>query len=609
MRRFGSISFILLISLSSCLRSREDQSATRIPISGSPYCTTQRLSQPTAGTSGPGLIFKVDPMVASEQRTLSPGSNQLSQYTSSATLQNLTGFGILQGAYVDVVNGLCGESYGAFSPDNDFNYNYGDPRFSEVMDYYHGDRYRSELDQANALLPAQSVYIISKCDIQDNAYYSQGYDSANNVVDYVCMGSSSRYASADLSHDSQVVTHELQHAHTSHSYSPTIDFNQMIYDEAGAINEAVSDFVALAMTDEQTPNLMGFDPLEFSRWALGSFFTKSSMRGARRCPVYDSDYPACLSYQKGASGFSSANNHVSFSYPDGLGWPYAKTASAPGFLKNTFINNGGQQQIHQNAPIIAGTLWEIYEGIKANHSGSAQFARRKMMKLITEALAILPKPNPATDLSPVSFISFGEALNQVAAGVGFTLADRNLLQDVTDTRGLTSVEQLPAGWAQVGEGSTANAGLRFIDTEPTDGNRNERLNPGDKGAIFFDIKNFASITAGGLLIDVQIVGAGIRFFGAQNNRGYLSDTHAMIRYGKINGSAIVTALNTGSAAYRVPTGQTYFKTDPNYDYNGFTALWLEVLPDASPGMIEFHVRVQPTNGPEATLIFPAEIDP
>lgn len=603
--RIGPVAvFTLSVSGASCVGSKTEvttMSNTSYPA----YCGLDPLAPGTSGGSGQGLIFQVDPMVASGNPVLSPSSNSIGNFTSSVTLENLSGRGVLSGAYIDVVNGLCGDRYGARSATNDFRYSYDDSRFAEVMDYHSADRFRSELDAANALLPADPITLISNCDIEDNAFYTQDFDSNHQLYDLVCMGKSSRYAKASLSHDSQVTVHELQHATTGHAYSPTVDLNRFDYDEAGAMNEGISDFMALMMSAPETSG--GFDLRVFSRWALGSFFTRSSARGANRCPAYDSSYPNCGAFASDATGFSADNNHVSYVYPDGLGWPYARTFSAPGYVRNTFLGTNGQQSIHQNAPIITGTLWEIYEALRTNHANDEEFARRTMMKLVTEAIALLPKPNSSVDLSPVTFPKFGQRLNTAASALSLSVSDRNAIQAVTDLRGLTNAPQLSANWARVGPGSSANAGLRFIDLAPANGNRNEKFNRGDQGAVWLDIENLSSLTAGGLLVDVSIIGSGIRFLGSNYNTGFLSDSRAMVRYGKVNGSAVVSALSSTNAAYHVPTGSTYLKTDPNYDVTGYTALWVEVRSNAAPGTVTFRARIQPENGPEVTLDFPAVI--
>src|SRR5690606_7333519 len=156
----ASVHFLAFLALSGCLWQSDKESSAKDSEGGPSYCTTHRLSQHMAGTTGGGLIFQIDPTAATGERNLSPGSNRLPEFTSQATLKNLMGYGILQGAYLSVLNGSCGDSYGAFHANNQFSYSYGDPRFTEVMDYHYGDHYRSELDEANALLPAQSVFVI-----------------------------------------------------------------------------------------------------------------------------------------------------------------------------------------------------------------------------------------------------------------------------------------------------------------------------------------------------------------------------------------------------------------------------------------------------------------
>lgn len=604
LRRNLSAAFLCVgLAFTGCIGGGAGEESTTSAVSSPPYCSEPVSPTPIAGSTGQGDVFPVDPMVSSGNALLSPASALLGNYAQTESLSHLTGRGVLEGAYVNVVNGVCGESHGAKSSTNDFRYPVSDPRFAEVAAYRAADLFRSELDQADSLLPAAPVKVVANCSIQDNAYYTQYY-SNGTLVDYVCMGTSSKYGAGNFSHDAQVTMHELQHATTGHAYSPVVDLNRLDYDEAGALNEGISDFMALVVSEPD--NMGSFDPRKFSRWALGALFTKSSARGAHRCPEYDSDYPNCGGFQSSAAGFSADQNHVSYVYPDGLGWPYAKTFSAPGYVRNTFNGSGSQQEIHQAAPIVAGVLWDIYEALKANHGGDATWARRAMIELVTEAVAHLPKPSNA-DVSPVTFPRFGVELNNAAATIGLSAQDRASVEAATDARGLTNAPQLGANWAAVGPGSSANAGLRFIDLAPANGIRNERFNAGDQGALWLDIANLSALTAGGLLVDVEVIGGKIRFLDSNYNYGYLSPTRAQVRYGKVNGSAIVSALASANAAYHVPTGTTYFKTDPNYGIYGFTALWVEVRSDATPGIVTLRAKIKPANGPEVTLDFPAEI--
>ena len=595
----------LLIGGVSC-KGSHSQSANSTAQQLPWYCTQQTPDAPITGTVGTGLTFDLDPMVSSKNQTLAPTSVNLGSYAASTPLEHLTGRGLLSGAYVDVVNGTCGGQHGAFDSSNQFNFPYGDPRFPEVMGYAYGDRFRAALDDANVLLPAHPVRVIATCNVKDNAYYSQALDSANNLVDFICLGTSSRVKGANFADDGEVTMHELEHATTTHAYSTTTDLNRLSYDEAGGINEGISDFMSLIFSEPLLP--AGFDPKVFSRWALGSFFSRPSFRGAHRCPTYDPSFPNCDSFRTDTSGFSGAQNHISFAYPDGMGWPYATTDSGPGIVKNEFLNFTAQEEIHNTATIASGTLFEIYEGLKSSHAGDPVAARKLASKLMVEAMMRLPKPTDANP-EPVNYRTFGAALSTATVTLGFSADDQAAIGRTLTERGLIGAPNLESGWAGVGPGSSVNAGIRYIDVQPANGIRDEKFKPGDKGAVWFDLKNLSALTAGGISLDVTIVGSGIRFLDGNYNYGYQSDSHANIYYGKVNGSAVVAALAASDPNYSVPTDTTYFRTNPNYDVYGTTTLWVEVLPTATPGPITFHVTATPANGPPATLDFPAKIGP
>src|SRR5690606_14740706 len=132
---------------------------------------------------------------------------------------------------------------------------------------------------------------------------------------------------------------------------------------------------------------------------------------AAKCPVWTADYPTCSNFSKTSTGFSAANQRVSFAYPDGLGWPYARPSSGANLGSVWYFdfdnNDIGShrvyfEEIHQTAPIITGALYDAYVGMKAGGAfGNAQDARRAMLKLLMETIKVLPKAS-AADPSPVT---------------------------------------------------------------------------------------------------------------------------------------------------------------------------------------------------------------
>ncbi|MEO5971476.1 MAG: hypothetical protein ABIQ95_16250, partial [Bdellovibrionia bacterium] len=291
-----------------------------------------------AGALGTAKVFFPDPIVRSGDPGLLPVSVKLDDYLEAVQLSHLNGSGVLKGTHIEVLNGIkCEYKFGAFDAKNQFTFSHSDWRFQEAMAYYFGDTYQTYLESigylraggfgqyrelSSSYIP-DPVQIVAHCELNDNAYFIRGTNSAGKMIEQVCLGDSVRTPGAFYGDDAIVTLHELQHATTSDSYSPTQDLNQLFYDEAGSLNEAVSDVMGLIYTADKLDDK--FDPRVFSRWALGTFDPKGShLRGAHKCPVYDSRYPSC----DGFPGFSipqgSNNNQttISYVYPDGMGWPY-----------------------------------------------------------------------------------------------------------------------------------------------------------------------------------------------------------------------------------------------------------------------------------------------
>jgi hypothetical protein len=376
-----------------------------------------------------------------------------------------------------------------------------------------------------------------------------------------------------------------------------------------------------------------FDVRVFSRWALGKFSPGSpSTRGAHLCPTYDPSYPNCTGYALGGSGMNSGTNTVSYSYPDGMGWPFTGSFSGPGYLKNVHnssINRFLREQIHNIAPLIAGTLWDIYQALKARRSGDATAAKTAALKLVMETLKILPKPS-SSDVSPVSYISFSQSMRTVAAllTTTFTANDLSDLDSVLTARGLHGYTPLPSGWAQVGPGNNPNTpGVRVLDSPttliPWLGNMsadssvvtqvgatssNGRINKGEVVALWVDVQNTAALSAGGLKLDVTSPDTDIRFLNWNYNYGYLASNHVQVIYQKVYGTDAVAALDLGSASYQTGAGNTYFTTNPQYISTYYTALWVKASATAAANkVVNLQVIVTPTNGPSTTLSVPVTI--
>jgi hypothetical protein len=514
------------------------------------------------------------------------------------------GYGTLSGTYVNVVTDACNESAGAFSASNDFRFDHSDARFAEVMNYHYGNQFRSDLVASSALYPSGSFLMIANCNVTDNAYYSQGLDAQGNLVDFVCIGTSSNYpTTSSFSDDGEVMMHELQHGTTGHAYSSVEDFNKFAYDEAGAINEALSDFTGLIQGDAEV--ISPFKNFEFSRWALGLLFNSSAMRGAAKCPVWTADYPTCANFSKTTTGFSESAKRISFAYPDGLGWPYAGPAAGAS-LSSVWTTNLGFEEIHQTAPIITGALWDIYDAIKTA-SGDATTTRRRMQRLVVETIKTLPHAS-AADPSPVTMPVLATKLLAMAAtntAGNFSGAEQTIISNALSARGLTSVPAVADGWASVGpNGVAGHSGLFFYETTAV-GPANNRMHAGEKGMVFFDIANSSANTAAAPLIKVTSSDARIKFSGASKNPGYVSDTVAFTRYGKINGSNIVTQMNNGAGPHTGITN-SYFNGPGLYGVNSQTALFIEIAAGTPVGTaFTFTLQITPANmtSTPSTVIF------
>ena len=607
-RRIRLIPYYLALPLAFVLGGCAKVSGVTSTVGQAAYCPSNVGTTPIAGTTGNGKVFTLDPLISSGNASLSPGSSTLGNFTSTVALSNLLGYGVLKGTYVDVVSDRCSESYGAYSASNDFLYSHGDDRFAEVMNYHYGDQFRSDLFASSALYPSGSFLMIANCDVTDNAYYSQGLDAHGNLIDYVCIGKSSAYpTTTSFSEDGEVMMHELQHATTGHAYSSTEDFNKLNYDEAGAVNEALSDFIGLIQADPEV--VSPFKNFEFSRWALGLLFSQSAMRGAARCPVWTADYPTCASFNKAASGFSESAKRISFAYPDGLGWPYAGPA-AGSTLRTVWTTNLGFEEIHQTAPIITGAMWEIYDAFKTA-SGDETTSRRRLQRLLMETIKTLPKAS-AADPSPVTMPVLATKLVAMAATVTagvFTAGEQTTIANILAARGLTSIPTVADGWAGVGpNGVAGHAGLFFYETVAV-GTANNRMHAGEQGMVWFDISNSSANTAAAPLIKVTSSDARIKFSGVTKNPGYVSNTVAFIRYGKINGSNIVTQMNNGAGTHTGITS-SYFNGSQLYGVNSETALFIEVAAGTPVGTsFTFTLDITPANKTSATstVVFPVTL--
>ncbi|MCM2323204.1 MAG: hypothetical protein NDJ90_08065 [Oligoflexia bacterium] len=608
--------FLAVAGIAGCAKLETREAATA-------QCAPESLRTVT-GSEGSANVLFPDPVAASGDPALSPGSLRLDLFDSAAPLRNLGGRGVLEGQYVEVRNGLsCGGWFGAYDEKNLFTYPYADARFQEAASYYVGDGYRSRLDELQYLAPAEPVRIIAHCDRRDNASFQFARDSAGQTYPKVCLSDSSTNEGAYYSDDAVVTIHELQHATTIDLYTGGTraeQLTQFFYDEAGALNEGISDFMALAYTALSLSD--AFDPRQFSRWALDKFLPNyRATRGAHRCPEYDSAFGARCS---GFPGLSSDTNTVSYVYPDGIGWPYADNYSGSDKLRQAFLNYRSKEEIHGNGILLTGALFDLYEALKAGHGGDALVAQGLTMKAVLEALRHLPRPN-ASNRSPVTLRGFAATLlawDRVPT-VGFSEADHEAALRVFTERGLIGGRQLEPGWAQIGDGAVETPGLKVEDLPQTlkawlgmpeaipqtiETGRNNKADPGEVIALWFDLKNISEVTAGGVLLKVvSLEPELVTFLGNDINVGYVSPSETQVMYSKINGTAAALALSSGR--YPIATSNTYFKTVPEYRNAPVTPVWVKVASSAPHGkQVLLRVEALPANGEASVVEFPLTIN-
>lgn len=584
-------------------------------------CAPTSLSV-VADSTGSASVLTPDPLVASGLANLSVSSPRVDDYRRDAGLAHLGGYGVLEGQYVDVRDEMgCEEWFGAYDPKQSFHYSRSDRRFQEVMAYAAGDEYRSKVDDLGYLPPGtRPTLVLAHCMNDDNAFFTRLLDDSGVEVDVVCLGDSVSSKGASYADDGIVVMHELQHATTTALYSQLQDLNQYFYDEAGSLNEAVSDFVSLAMVAPQIPATLiaqssVFDPRIFSRWALGLFSFYDGRRGSHKCPAWDPGWPSCAHYP----AFSPAGGHVSYVYPDGLGWPYGKNFSGSTLLKTVFQSYSAQEEIHNAGVLLAGALWDVRDALVA--ALGEDDGTRKSIALALEAIKSLPKPS-STNRSPVTFRGYGTQLLAAADRLSFTPNLKSAVEQALRARGLVGGTLLGPHWLGIGNKKIVDGSLKVkawalevggskedIPQDVSETGLNGRLDPDEVALLWFDLQNQDAVTAGGIQLTLKILDPGIEFMPYPYNRGYLSKTSAQVRYGKVNGSNIVASLTQGAGTAAVPTGTSYFLTDPYFGASVRTAVWVRVLKSAAHGsVVRVQLDAEPSNGPTASVETTLEVN-
>ncbi|OFZ78929.1 MAG: hypothetical protein A2583_12555 [Bdellovibrionales bacterium RIFOXYD1_FULL_53_11] len=612
-RGFILLTLFAALAASSCSKNEEEKNEEAAGSS----CIENPAGEPTSNSTGAAFSFLPDPMADAANATLSPTAG-LDEYRKPVTLERLNGRGLLEGKFADVRDLMnCNGGYNARDGANKFTYSQSDPRFQEAMTYHMADSFIARLDANSCNTFKTQVRLYAHC-IPDNAYYSRGKTDSGQTVEYVCIGDSSRLLGASFADDAMVGVHELQHGITVNAYSSDVDMNVLYYDEAGALGEALSDFAAISFFKSDVPE--NLDQRLFSRWALGVIKPvkdrgMKGLRGANRCPMYDSAFrTGCSNFRAGTAGFSSKNNTISYVYPDGMGWPFPDNYSGPAYVKTVFESYRLQEEIHEAGLVVTGALYDAMEALEAGYG--YEKARDFMQKLVVSALKHLPKPSGGVPDAGITFIEFARTALEWAetSEVGLTAQDKAKVAAAFEARGLYHFRQVPKNWA-------AGSAIRIIDSpvllknwlanmgvpgtaipQGANGALNDKMDPGEVVVLWFNIENLSEVTAGGLLLEVASDNPNVTFLHDQEGRiinyGYVNPVTAQIRYGKINGSAIVDAINDGAnVSTHIPVGTAYFSTNPFYDSNFFTALWVKVSGAAAHGeKAGFTVVVRPANG-------------
>jgi len=148
--------------------------------------------------TGRGKVFIPNPVVALGDSNLTAESEIPDRAYSTVVLKELDGSGYLRGAYVDT----CNTPNRAKEQDLIFDYKRNDPRFKEVMAYYHIDeaqRYIQSLGFTNFC--NRQIKVNVHGDFVDNSYYNSDTKELTFGTWYI-----------DDAEDADIILHEYCHA-------------------------------------------------------------------------------------------------------------------------------------------------------------------------------------------------------------------------------------------------------------------------------------------------------------------------------------------------------------------------------------------------------------
>ncbi len=257
-----------------------------------------------------GQVFDPNPAVTSGGSVPPPddcdssanASTLAAQYRSRTLLGIEGGQNKLKGQYVDLtapgIVGSLNPAGQANEPSRVYNYPCNDPRFEEVMVYYHVDTAQRKiqslgfsgnagiLDQA---IPAHAHYDDGTLDFLCNAFYSP----LNRGLHF---GDSSYLACGfvtDTAEDADVIVHEYGHA-IQDNQIPGFSFGAPLdVEQARAMGEGFGDFLAATIFGDPCEG----EWLNFGESACAG---EPGLRWLQNTKVYPSDFEACPDEEDGS---------------------------------------------------------------------------------------------------------------------------------------------------------------------------------------------------------------------------------------------------------------------------------------------------------------------
>jgi len=528
---------------------------------------------------GIGNIFNSDPKTGSRFDQIKI-EDDLNRYTVKKEIENLDGTGRLSGKNVQVVSGLyCNQKFHAFDQSNDFSYYWGHESFEEVMGYFYGDQYLSFIEKLGIKNNFKFFKLDVHCNEPNNAYFTTKSEKKNQYG-FVCLGNSSLHPKAFYAQDAQVIIHEIQHGITLSSYSDKEILNQFTYDEAGVLNEGISDFTSLVYFDDESND---YRKRFFSPWALGGFSVgENRSRTVIPCPRDAIDFPKCSSFHSG--DFSYKEKKVFYAYPDGLGL----SLSGQEILHN----------IHKNSVIASGALFDVYLALKKHYG--LDIAKKKSISLVHSVLKALPKPWENGIKSPVTLvIFFAEISKQLEKS-----ENESVFSDVVSVlkkRGFLKSKAVTGAWVKFKNYKVVDSITRLsrfahelgFESEKIDQfkmNNDGILNSEESALVYLNFENISLFTAGGIQVNVKIDSNLAQFIKGPLNEGYVNEKEVQFQIAKINGNQDIFQF-----------GNTFFETDPFFLNTPERGLWIKTNSFHQRSELSLIVSLNPSNGDTEVL--------